>query len=67
LLYAGTILVDEFRAAFLDGDPVEHAREMARRAFAAAVDMRVAPDLCAATVALTARLSDGAPTGWLAE
>ena len=67
LLLAGTILVDEFRAAFLDGDPVEHAREMVPRAFAPAVDERVALDLYAAAVALVARLSDGAPAGCLAE
>ena len=67
LLLAGTILVDEFRAAFLDGDPVEHAREMVPRAFAPAVDERVALDLYAAAVALMARLSDGAPAGCLAE
>ena len=67
LLYAGTILVDEFRAALLDGDPVEHAREIVPRAFAAAVDMRVALDLYGAAVALMARLSHGAPAGCLAE
>ncbi len=67
LLQAGTILVDRFRAAFLDGDPVEHAREMVPRAFAPAVDERVALDLYAASVALMARLSNGAPAGCLAE
>jgi hypothetical protein len=29
LLHGGTVIVDEFRAAFLDGDPVEHVRELA--------------------------------------
>jgi hypothetical protein len=67
LLHGGTVLVDEFRAAFLDGDPVEHAREMVPSAFAPAVDERIVLDLYAAAIALMARLSDGAPAGCLAE
>jgi hypothetical protein len=67
LLVAGTVLVDEFRAAWLDGDPVDHAREMLPRAFAAAVDERVALDLFAAAVALMARLSDEPAAGCVAE
>jgi hypothetical protein len=56
LLVAGTILVDEFRAALVDGDPVDHARALVPRAFATAVDRRLAVDLFAAAVALVARL-----------
>ena len=67
LLIAGAIVVDEFRAAWLDGDPVEHASEMVPPAFAAAVDERVALDLYAAAVALMARLSEGVPAGCVAE
>jgi hypothetical protein len=67
LLSAGTILVDEFRAAFLDGDPVEHARALMPPAFASAVDERVALDLYSAATALLARLSDGAAAGCVAE
>jgi hypothetical protein len=67
LLVAGRILVDEFRAAFVDGDPVDHARALVPPAFSAAVDERLALDLFAASVALMARLSDGAPAGCVAE
>jgi hypothetical protein len=67
LLVAGTILVDEFRVSLLDGDPVEHARELVPPAFTGAVDKRLALDLFAASVALMARLSDGAPAGCVAE
>jgi hypothetical protein len=67
LLAAGSILVDEFRAAWLDGDPVAHARELVPPAFANAIDERVAIDLLAASVALMARLSEGAPAGCVAE
>ncbi len=67
LLVAGTIVVDEFRAAILDGDPVGHARKLVPPAFVSAVDERLALDLYAATVARMARLSGGAPGGWVAE
>jgi hypothetical protein len=67
LLTAGTILVDECRAAWLDGDPVDHARDLVPPAFATAVDERLALDLFAAAVALVAGLSDGAPAGCVAE
>jgi hypothetical protein len=67
LLVAGTILVDEFRAALVDGDPVDHARGLVPPAFATAVDERLALDLFAASVALMARLSNGAPAGCVAE
>jgi hypothetical protein len=67
LLVAGTILVDEFRAAFVEGDPVDHARALVPPAFIAAVNERLALDLFAASVALMARLSDGAPAGCVAE
>ena len=67
LLVAGTILVDEFRAALVDGDPVDYARALVPPAFATVVDQRLALDLFAAAVALMARLSDGAPAGCVAE
>jgi hypothetical protein len=67
LLIAGAILVDEFRAALIDGDPVDHARGLVPPGFTAAVDERLALDLFAASVALMARLSDGAPAGCVAE
>jgi hypothetical protein len=67
LLVAGTLLVDEFRVALLRGDSVEHAQQLVPPAFTAAVDERLALDLFAATVALMARLSDGAPAGCVAE
>jgi len=67
LLVAGTVLVDEFRAAVLDGRAVEHARDLVPSAFDAAVDERLALDLFAAAVALMARLSEGAPAGCVAE
>jgi hypothetical protein len=67
LLTAGTILVDEFRAAVLSGEAVGHARELVPPAFAGAVDRRLALNLFAASVALMARLSDGAPAGCVGE
>jgi hypothetical protein len=67
LLVAGTILVDEFRAALVNGDPVDYARALVPPAFVAAVDERLAVDLFAAAVALMARLSEGAPAGCVAE
>ncbi len=67
LLLAGTVVVDEFRAAVLDGRAVEHARDVVPPAFEAAVDERLALDLFAAAVALMARLSEGAPAGCVAE
>jgi hypothetical protein len=67
LLAAGTVLVDEFRAALLEGEGVDHARLLVPPAFAEAVDPGLALDLYAASVALIARLSDGAPAGCVAE
>jgi hypothetical protein len=67
LVVGGTILVDEFRAALVDGDPVDHARGLVPPAFIPAVDDRLALDLFAASVALMARLSNGAPAGCVAE
>jgi hypothetical protein len=67
LLAAGTVLVDEFRSALLDGRGMEHARALVPAAFATAIDERLALDLYAAAVALMARLSDGAPAGCVAE
>ena len=67
LLVAGATLVEEFRAALVDGDPVDHARGLVPRAFTTAVDDRLALDLFAASVALMARLSNGAPAGCVAE
>jgi hypothetical protein len=67
LLDAGTILVDEFRAALLNGDGVGHARELVPPAFAEAVTDGIALDLFAAAVALMARLSHEQPAGCVAE
>ena len=67
LLEAGTILVDEFRAAVLAGDAIAYARARVPTAFAAAIDDRRAIDLFAASVALVARLSAGEPAGCVAE
>jgi hypothetical protein len=67
LLTAGTILVDEFRAALLDGDPVDHAKDLVPPAFVTAVDHRLAVNLFAASVALMARLSSDTPAGCVAE
>lgn len=67
LLVAGTIMVDEFRAALVNGRAVEHARELVPDAFVTAVDERLAVDLFAAAVALMARLSAGDPAGSVAE
>lgn len=67
LLAAGTVMVDEFRAALVSGNAVDHARELVPDAFVAAVDERLAVDLFAASVALMARLSAGEPAGSVAE
>lgn len=67
LVHGGTVLVGEFREHVLLGNAVDHAVELVPPAFAAAVSERVALDLFAATVALTARLSDEKPAGCLAE
>lgn len=67
LLQAGTVLVDEFRAAVLEGRAVDHARALVPDAFEPAVTERIAIDLFAASVALMARLSHGEPAGCVAE
>jgi hypothetical protein len=67
LIEEGRILVDEFRAAILDGRLVDHARGLAPPAFAEAVDGRIALGLFAAAVALMARLSCGRAAGCTAE
>jgi hypothetical protein len=67
LLHAGTVLVDEFRAALLTSAGVDYAREIVPPAFVPAVDERLALDLFAAAVALTARLSADRPAGCVAE
>jgi hypothetical protein len=67
LLHAGTVLVDEFRAALLTRGGVDYARKIVPPAFVPAVDERLALDLFAAAVALTARLSAGRPAGCVAE
>jgi hypothetical protein len=67
LLHAGTVLIDEFRAALLTRAGVDYAREIVPPAFVPAVDERLALDLFAAAVALTARLSAGRPAGCVAE
>jgi hypothetical protein len=67
LLHAGTVLVDEFRAALLTRGGVDYAREIVPPAFVPAVDERLALDLFAAAVALTARLSAGQPAACVAE
>jgi hypothetical protein len=67
LLRAGTLLVDGFRDAILQGQAVDHAEELVPAAFRAAVDGRLAVDLFAASVALIARLSSGDAAGCLAE
>jgi hypothetical protein len=54
LLDAGTIVVDEFRAAVLDGRAVAHAQDLVPEAFAPAITERIAIDLFAASVALMA-------------
>lgn len=66
-LGAGAVMVDEFRAAILDGHGIEHAQELVPPAFAQAVDERLALDLYAAAVALMARLSADEPAGCVAE
>lgn len=67
LIHAGTILVDEFRHAVLQGLGAEHAKTLVPAAFAEAVDDRIALNLFAAAVALMARLSCGRPAGCVAE
>ncbi len=67
LMRAGTLLVDEFRHAILQGRAVDHAEELVPVAFKAAVDDRLAVDLFAASVALMTRLSSGDAAGCLAE
>lgn len=67
LLFAGSVLVDEFRYQLLNGGHVEHAAELVPPAFAPAVDEALAIDLFAAAVALMARLSAGEPAGCVAE
>ena len=67
LLDAGTIVVDEYRAALLDGRAVAQAQELVPEAFAPAITERVVIDLFAASVALMARLSDNEPAGCVAE
>jgi hypothetical protein len=67
LLAAGTSVVDGFRTALLGGEAVVHARQLVPPAFAGAVDDRLALNLFAASVALVARLSDGAAAACVAE
>ena len=67
LLDAGTIVVDEYRAALLDGRAVAQAQELVPEALAPAITERVVIDLFAASVALMARLSDSEPAGCVAE
>lgn len=67
LLQGGTILVDEFRGAVLDGTTVAHAQGLLPDAFAPAVSERIAIDLFAASVALMSRLSAEEPAGCVAE
>jgi hypothetical protein len=67
LLHAGTVLVDEFRCALLEGKGPEHARQLVPPAFAAIVDERMSLNLYSAAVALMARLSADEPAGCVAE
>jgi hypothetical protein len=67
LLEGGTILVDEFRCAVLEGAAVAHAQGLVPDAFAPAVSDRIAIDLFAASVALMSRLSAEEPAGCVAE
>jgi hypothetical protein len=67
LIHAGTVLIDEFRYALINGQGVEHAAELVPAGFAEAIDERLALDLFAAAVALMARLSSGDPAGCVAE
>jgi hypothetical protein len=67
LIDSGGFLVDEFRAAILDGRAVEHAADLVPDAFVAAIDEALALNLFAAAVALMARLSSGDAAGCLAE
>jgi hypothetical protein len=67
LLHAGTVLVDEFRVAILQGRGVAHAQELVPDAFVEAIDEMRALDLFSAGVALMARLSAEEPAGCVAE
>jgi hypothetical protein len=67
LLHGGTILVDEFRGAILQGRAVGHARMLVPDAFIPRVTAEIAIDLFAACVALTTRLSEERPPGCIAE
>jgi hypothetical protein len=67
LLTAGTVVVDEFRLALLNGRGIEHARELVPAAFAEAVTESMALDLYAAAVALMVRLSHEERAGCLGE
>jgi hypothetical protein len=67
LLQAGTVLVDEFRCAHLEGNGVAHARSLVPEAFTAVVDDQMALNLYSAAVALMARLSAEQPAGCVAE
>jgi hypothetical protein len=67
LLHSGTVMIDEFRGALIDGSVVEHAQAIMPKAFEQAVTEAIAVNLFAAAVALMARLSDGEPAGCVAE
>lgn len=67
LLFAGSVLVDEFRHQLLGATHVEHAAELVPPGFAEAVDEALAVDLFAAAIALLARLSAGEPASCVAE
>lgn len=67
LLFAGVVLVDEFRYQLLNDGGVKHAAELVQPALAAAVDEALALHLFAAAVALMVRLSDAPPAGCVAE
>lgn len=67
LLRAGVTLVHRFQASVRAGRGLDHARALVPRAFEQALTESVALDLYAASVALMARLSAGAPAGCLAE
>ncbi|MDX6697015.1 MAG: hypothetical protein QOE65_412 [Solirubrobacteraceae bacterium] len=67
MLHAGTVLVDEFRVAVLQGRGVAHAQELVPEGFVEAIDESRALDLFSAAVALMARLSAEEPAGCVAE
>jgi DNA-binding transcriptional ArsR family regulator len=67
LLAGGTLLVDGFRVAVLEGRTFEHAAELVPPAFATAISEQDAVDLFACAVALVARLSCGQPAGCVGE